>query len=107
MADVRLEGTAIKQFQKAPRAVQAELRARAAALASDPQLGAYVPLADVFNKATRKKWEARVGPLRNLYKVELRDGWRALYTVGSRGADRVVLVLEVVDHKAYERLMGY
>lgn len=105
--DVRLEGPAVKQFEKAPPRVQAELRTLAGKVADDPQFGIYIPRADVFNKATWKRWEARVGKVRNLYKLELRDGWRALYTVGSRGADRVVMVLEVLDHKAYERLMGY
>lgn len=105
--DVRLEGPAIKQFEKAPSTIQAETRRTAKALAVNPQAGEYVPLKDVFNKATRKAWAARVGKMTNLYKVELRGGWRMLYTVGSQGPERVVLVLEIVDHKHYERLMGY
>lgn len=105
--DVRLEGAAIKQFEKAPTALQAEVRRVAKVLAANPQAGEYVPLKDVFNKATLKTWTARVGKPSNLYKVELRDGWRLLYTVGSRGPERVILVLEVVDHKRYERLIGY
>lgn len=105
--DVRLEGPAQKQFDKAPPHIQQGLRKLAPELAKDPQLGAFIPLTDVYNKATRRKWEARVGRVRNLHKVELPDGWRALYTVGSRGAERVVMILEVVDHKKYERLMGY
>ncbi|HUR69634.1 MAG TPA: hypothetical protein VM370_10340 [Candidatus Thermoplasmatota archaeon] len=106
-ADVVLEGPAQKQFEKSPRAIQADLGKRAKKLAQDPHFGQYIPIADVHNKATLKKWERRVGRVRNLYKLELSDGWRAIYTTGSRGADRVVMILEVVDHKAYERLMGY
>lgn len=105
--DVRLEGPAQKQFEKAPKTIQTELRKLAPKLAADPHTGEYVPVSDVHNKATVKKWERRVGRVRNLYKLELAHGWRALYTVGSRGADRIVLILEVVDHKHYERLMGY
>ena len=105
--DVVLEGTAQKQFAKAPRAVRDKLRTLAQALAKDPQLGEYVPPADVRRRTTLRKWEARVGAVRNLYKLELPAGWRALSTVGSRGAERVVMVLEVVDHEQYERLMGY
>lgn len=104
---VRLEGPAQKQFEKAPGHVQRALRKLAARLADDPQAGEYVPVSDVHNKLTIKKWERRVGRPRNLYKLELPDGWRALYTVGSRGSDRLVMVLEVVDHKQYERIMGY
>lgn len=106
MVDVRLEGPAQKQFDKAPPRVRERLRALARRLAEDAQLGEYVPVTDVYSKATLKKWERRVGKVRNLYKLELHDGWRALYTVGSRGADRLVMVLEVVDHKQYERRMG-
>lgn len=105
--DVVLEGSAQKQFQKAPKPIQGALRDRAQHLARNPQAGEYVPLAQVPKKATVKKWERRVGRMRNLYKLELPDGWRALYTIGSRGADRIVLVLEVLDHKQYERAMGY
>lgn len=107
VVDVVLDAHASKQFEKAPPAVRAKLRALARKLADDPQSGEYVPVADVHRKATLKAWEARVGAVRNLYKLELPDGWRALYTVGSRGVQRVAMVLEVADHKRYERLMGY
>lgn len=105
--DVRLEGPAQNQFEKAPATIREELKALAPKLAKDPQHGEYVPPASVHNKATLKRWQARVGPVKNLYKLEMADGWRALYTVGSRGPDRVVMILEVVRHKEYERLMGY
>ena len=105
--DVRLEGPAQRQFEKAPAAIQDELRERAQELAKDPQLGEYVPPASVHNKATLQRWQARVGPVKNPYKLALADGWRSLYTVGSRGPDRIVMILEVVRHKEYERLMGY
>lgn len=105
--DVLLEGPAQKQLEKAPKAIQRRLRELAPDLKEDPHAGAYVPVADVHNKETIKRWERRVGHVRNLYKLELADGWRSLYTVGSRGAGRVVMILEVVDHKQYERLMGY
>jgi len=97
----------MKLFEKAPSPISAETRRTAKALAVNPQAGECVPLKDVLNKATRKTWTARVGKITNLYKVELRDGWRMLYTVGSRGPERIVLVLELVDHKQYERLMGH
>lgn len=105
--DVKLEGPAIRQFEKAPTTIQAEVRRSAKVLAQNPFAGEYVPLKDVFNRATVKAWTARIGKPANLYKISLRDGWRLLYSVGSRGPERVILVLEVVDHKRYERLMGY
>lgn len=104
--EVRLEAHASRQFDKAPRHVQADLRRKARALSLDPQRGAFVVLPKV-PKATRRRWEARVGSFANLYRLPLAGAWRALYTVGTEGPLRVVLILEVVDHREYDRLLGY
>lgn len=105
--DVRLEEHAERQYLKALAEVQERLRALARELSEDPELGEYVPPKQVPNKDTLKKWEKWVGPVKNLYKLELPGAWCALYTIGSTGAQRIVLVLEVVDHKRYDRLTGY
>ena len=105
--DVLLEASVQRQFDKAPKHVRDALRTLAPKLASDPQWGEYVSPKQVPNKRTLQKWERRVGPMANLYKLELPRAWRALYTTKSRGSERVVMVLEVVDHKEYDRLMGY
>lgn len=105
-AEVRLESPhAERQFQSAPKEVSEALRRKAKDLAKDPQAGTFVPVARV-PKATMRRWEARVGKVTNLYKLDLPGGWRALYTIGSDGPLRVVLVLEVVRHKDYERALG-
>ncbi|MHB8586427.1 MAG: type II toxin-antitoxin system RelE family toxin [Thermoplasmatota archaeon] len=106
-AKVVLEGPAQKQFDKAPKPVRDRLISLASELAENPQLGQYIPISGVPNKETLKRWERRVGNIKNLYKLELPAAWRALYTVGSRGVDRIVMILEVADHKAYSRLMRY
>jgi hypothetical protein len=105
-AEVRLEARAARQFGRAPRSVQLHLRRRARALAEDPFLGAFVPLRRT-PRSTVRRWESRVGSIPNLYRLALPEGWRALYAVGSDGPLRVVLVLEALDHRGYDRLLGY
>jgi hypothetical protein len=39
----------------------------------------------------------------NLFAEDLPSFWRLLYTVVHRGDDRYVAVLEIVDHRAYDR----
>ena len=105
--EVRIESPhAEEQFRGAPREVQDALRRQARALSHDPQHGTFVALSRV-PKETVRRWQARVGAMQNLWKLDLPQGWRALYTVGSEGPLRVVIVLEVVRHKDYERLLGY
>jgi hypothetical protein len=58
-------------------------------------------------KATLRRWESRLGTLVALYKLDLPDGWRALYTTGSDGPLSLVLVFEVVTHREYDRMLGY
>jgi hypothetical protein len=105
--EVRIESPhAEDQFRGAPSAVQEALRRQARTLAGDPQHGTFIAVGRV-PKETLRRWQARVGALPNLWKVDLPDGWRALYTIGSDGPLRVVIVIEVVRHKEYDRLLGY
>ncbi len=82
------------------------MRRKAKDLAKDPQAGTFVPLTRV-PKAKMRRWEMRVGKVTNLYKLDLPGAWRALYTIGSDGPLRVVLVVEVLRHRDYERVLGY
>jgi hypothetical protein len=41
--------------------------------------------------------------LKNLYKVELPSFWRLLYTIVRAGDSRYVIILEIVDHDAYNK----
>ena len=45
--------------------------------------------------------------MERLYKLDLPRGWRALYVVQTEGANRVALVIELLSHGDYERLLGY
>ena len=39
----------------------------------------------------------------NLYVEDLPEFWRLLYSIAHEGADRYILVLEIVDHRRYDR----
>lgn len=43
----------------------------------------------------------------NLYRRELRDGWRIVYTVRTKDVPPTVRILLVAEHKRYERFFGY
>lgn len=47
-------------------------------------------------------------PLTNAWRFELPLAYRGIYTVQSRpGIGVIVLVLEILSHKEYDRLFGY
>jgi hypothetical protein len=105
--EVRIEHPhAAKQLEAAPPVVREALRRRAVVLRNDPQAGTFVALKQVPHPQ-RHRWEARVGPLAALYKLDLPEGWRVLYTTAIEGSRRMVLIFEVVPHKEYDRLLGY
>ena len=43
----------------------------------------------------------------NIYRVPLSNYWRALYTIEGDRVEIFVFVLEIVDHKDYNGIMGY
>lgn len=43
----------------------------------------------------------------NLYRVELANYWRMLYTVEGDGNNIFVFILRIVDHQEYDKLFGY
>jgi hypothetical protein len=45
--------------------------------------------------------------LSNLWKLDLSGGWRVTYTIASEEGKRIVIVLEALPHKEYERRFGY
>lgn len=94
------------QLKGAPRDVQEALRRQAKTLEEDPFHGTFIVLRRV-PRATLKRWQARLGELPNLYKLDLPRGWRALYFVASNERARAVFVFELVRHTEYDRLLGY
>lgn len=45
--------------------------------------------------------------IRNLYRVELSNYWRMLYTIVGNEVEIFLFVLKIVDHKEYDKLFGY
>ncbi len=51
-----------------------------------------------------KKFKANV---QNLYRVELSNFWRMLYTIKGTKVEIFLFVLSITDHKGYNKLFGY
>ena len=45
--------------------------------------------------------------LRNLYRVELPLFWRMLYTIQNKDDIIYIFILDILDHKQYNKLFGY
>jgi hypothetical protein len=69
-------------------------------LRNDPQYG------DTIKKELIPEKLKRIG-IENLYRVELSDFWRMLYTIEGNTVEIFLFVLNIVDHKEYNKLFGY
>lgn len=54
-----------------------------------------------------KEYVRKYGPLDNLWKYDLQDGWRLLYTIKRNDIIILSVILEWMDHKNYERRFKY
>lgn len=45
--------------------------------------------------------------IQNLYRVELSNYWRMIYTIEGSNVEIFLFVLSLVDHKEYNKLFGY
>ncbi len=45
--------------------------------------------------------------IQNLYRVELSNYWRMLYTIEGSNVEILLFVLTITDHKGYNKLFGY
>jgi Txe/YoeB family toxin of Txe-Axe toxin-antitoxin module len=43
----------------------------------------------------------------NLWKFNLANYWRMIYTVTSEGIKIISLILDIMDHKTYDKVFGY
>ena len=51
--------------------------------------------------------ELRKLNIQNLYRVELSNYWRMLYTIEGDTVEIFLFVLKIVNHKEYNKLFGY
>ena len=45
--------------------------------------------------------------IKNLYRVELSNYWRMIYTIEGNKVEICLFILNIVDHKDYNKLFGY
>ena len=45
--------------------------------------------------------------IKNLYRVELSNYWRMLYTIEGNNIEIYLFILTIADHKDYNKLFGY
>ena len=69
-------------------------------LKQNPQYG------DPISKRLIPKSLINLG-IKNLYRVELSNYWRMLYTIEGNRVEVFLFVLNIVDHKDYNKLFGY
>jgi hypothetical protein len=58
---------------------------------------------EVVRKAAIPRVLAAQYGLENLFVEDLPSFWRLLYTIVHEGTDRVIVVIEIVDHRKYDR----
>ena len=54
-----------------------------------------------------KEYQRRFGNLDNLWKYNLPNAWRLMYTIKDGNAMVLSIILEWADHKDYERRFNY
>ena len=54
-----------------------------------------------------KEYFNRYGSLTNLWKYNLPDAWRLIYTIKNNQVTVLSVILEWMDHKEYERRFHY
>jgi len=69
-------------------------------LKENPQFG------DPIRKELIPK-EFREQGIKNLYRVELSNFWRMLYTIEGNRIEIFLFILSIIDHPAYNKLFGY
>lgn len=70
-------------------------------LRSNPEYGDHIP---------KRLWPKELAlryNLTNLWRVELMDYWRMLYTLRGDKVELLCFVLNILDHKKYDKLFGY
>ena len=69
-------------------------------LKQNPQFG------NPIKKELIPKEIVRLG-IKNLYRIELSNYWRMLYTIEGTKIEILVFVLKIVDHKEYNKVFVY
>jgi len=94
VSEERAKGVQNSEHQQLLRSIRQKIEL----IKANPQYGAPVP------KALVKKSEYSVD---NLWVADLVGYWRMLYTLKGSQIEILCFVLEIIDHKRYNRVFGY
>ncbi len=114
---IRLIGDAEKAFEELNKTVGEQLRSGITSskdislanainkifdvLANNPFYGENAKK-DLIPKEYRQKYDAD-----NLFIVDLLDYWRMIYTLESDEIEIIAFVLDIIDHKKYDKKFGF
>lgn len=71
-------------------------------LKRNPQLGNRIQYQKMIPKCYIAAYD-----IPNLFRLQLSRGWRLVYSLTGKEDKRTVYVLEIFDHKKYEKRFGY
>ena len=61
---------------------------------------------NIEKKKIPNKWVKELD-LTNLWRIELSNHWRMLYTIRSDKVEVINFVLRIIDHDEYNKILGY
>ena len=102
-----IEDKIMKEFMKlstgndSERKIYKEIIKAVAMIEKDSHTGVQIP-----KKLIPKRYVKKYG-LTNLWKYDLPEGWRLIYTIKSEGMIVFSLIIEWFDHKNYEKRFNY
>ncbi len=70
-------------------------------LKANPEYGTHIPK-DRIPKEYVKNYDVN-----NLWKVNVSGAWRMIYTIRGSEVDIIALILDIVDHKDYDKKFKY
>ena len=70
-------------------------------LRNNPEFGVHIPK-DRIPKEYVRKYDVN-----NLWKVNLSSAWRMIYTIRGSDVEIISLILDIMNHKNYNKKFGY
>ena len=70
-------------------------------LKRDPQSGIHIPRANIPKQVVQRYGTDK------LWKVNLAGYWRMIYTITGNDFEIITFVMEIMDHKDYDKVFGY
>ena len=70
-------------------------------LKDNPEYGVHIPK-DRIPKEYVQNYDVN-----NIWKINLSGAWRMIYTIRGSEVDIIALILDLTDHKGYEKIFGY